>query len=144
MTNSFELKKKIILRHQRCGILGFCSEQEGRFGEKRGRLITPVRDQSRELLLIQRHEIVSTEGHVSSRAPVVEKGRMIRKSPDSPGVQLNSFSPNTCVRFLVLVAYLVLHRVNGGLLLQLCIRFPLLSIFLDFLPLLSMCRCVSI
>ena len=40
-------------------------------------LISPLRDQIREPLLIQRHEIVGTEGHESSIAPDVEKGRRI-------------------------------------------------------------------
>ena len=54
---------------------------------------------------------------------------------------MSSFSSNTHVRFLALNTFLVLHPVSGCSLLQLLNLFPLLSIFLDLLQLLSKCRC---
>ena len=61
VTNSTEFENKIVLSQHHCGILGFCSEQEGEFRGKVWQtrvtwwfeLIRP--DLIHELLLVQRH-----------------------------------------------------------------------------------------
>ena len=61
-----------MLRHRYCGILGFCSDQEmGVRGKVWQTLVTQWFELiGHELLLLQRHEIVDTEGHVTRELPL--------------------------------------------------------------------------
>ena len=83
VTNSTEVENKILLSHQLCGILGFWSVQEGRVREKVWQtlvtwwfdLINPLK--STNCCSFKDTRVSVLKAHVSSRAPVVQKGRRI-------------------------------------------------------------------